>query len=112
MSSAENKAAGMPRFVDPVVDESDERRIGERIKPQPDGCWLYNGRADEYVSIRTKAGQSSVHRWVYSTLVGPIDEGCHLHHICETKGCCNPAHLVQLTPKDHAAAHKGLRRAS
>lgn len=105
MSNAVDKAAEMNR-QHLAIDDSDEARIGRSIKPQPNGCWLHSGRADGYASIRTKAGVVSVHRWVYTTLVGPIDEGCHLHHTCGTKGCCNPAHLVQLTPKEHAAAHK------
>jgi len=92
-------------------DTCDETRIGELIEPQPNGCWLYDGEPDAY-GRQTVAGQRVVaHRYVYEVLVGPIPDGHHLHHRCETKGCCNPTHLDVLTPSDHAQLHADLRRA-
>lgn len=89
--------------------DSPERQIGKRITPRPDGCWVFNGKTNKYGQINVGGQRVTVHRWVYERLVGPIDEGCHLHHTCVTPGCCNPAHLVPLTPKEHAAAHRQLR---
>lgn len=89
------------------TDTSHEARIGEKITPQPNGCWLY--REDDpgrYNVIRPQGRTVSVHCWVYETLVGPIPDGHELHHRCETPACCNPAHLVPLTSKEHKAAHK------
>jgi hypothetical protein len=42
--------------------------------------------------------------------VGEIPEGHHLHHTCETPGCCNPAHLEPLSPGDHVRKHRDSRR--
>ncbi len=87
-------------------DNSVERRIGERIEPQPNGCWLYNGITDRYVRLRMPGGHQQAHRFVYETIVGPVPDGYHLHHTCETPGCCNPKHLRPLTPVEHKAAHR------
>lgn len=84
-----------------------EEVVGRHIQPQPNGCWLYNGEPDTYASISIYHGQvMTAHRFVYQTMVGPIEVGHHIHHECETPGCCNPAHLVMLTPAEHRARHK------
>lgn len=93
-----------------ATDHSDEAKIGKRIVVQPDGCWLYNGKAETYQSTHLGRGSSgryavSVHRWVYETLVGPVPDGHDLHHECRTPGCCNPEHLTPLTRRDHSAQH-------
>lgn len=85
-------------------------RIGSQIVPQANGCWLWRGRTDIYGKANEHGSQLTVHRYVYEILVGPIPDGCHLHHECETPSCCNPAHLVPLTPKEHKAAHRELSR--
>lgn len=93
------------------ADSSIESKIGRRIKPQPNGCWLFDGHADRYGTASTP-GSILVHRFVYETIVGPIDDGCELHHTCLTPGCCNPFHLKMLTPKQHKALHARHRRAA
>ena len=93
---------------------SDESRFGSRVKVLPSGCWSFRGDLDSYhqfmrSTVDGKRQGLAAHRFAYETLVGPIPEGHHLHHVCENKGCVNPAHLEPLTPADHAAAHKALR---
>lgn len=90
-------------------DDNHETRIGRRIQPQPNGCWIYGDDPDKYGSDRKLVVR--VHRFVYETLVGPIPKGHHLHHKCQTPACCNPAHLEPLSPDEHAKAHKDLRAA-
>jgi hypothetical protein len=90
------------------ADRSVEARIGKRIEPQSNGCWLWvAGKSGGY---GTHAAARIVHRFVYETLVGPIPEGHVLHHECETKDCCNPAHLTPMLPGDHTSHHARLRR--
>lgn len=97
-------------------DRCAETLIGAKITPQDDGCWLWNGQADRYGQVIINSHghryRVIVHRFVYETLVGEIPDGFHLHHECRTPGCCNPAHLVALSAKDHARRHVELRRAS
>jgi hypothetical protein len=93
-----------------LVDSSDEARIGERITPQPNGCWLFNGKPEQYGMAWSRQGRPvSVHRFVYETLVGPIPDGWDLHHQCHTPGCCNPAHLTPLDKAEHRAGHNAER---
>lgn len=35
----------------------------------------------------------AAHRYAYTHLVGPIEEGRDLDHLCRNRRCCNPAHL-------------------
>jgi hypothetical protein len=37
--------------------------------------------------------------------VGPIPDGYETHHVCETKTCCNPAHMRLLTTSQHRGEH-------
>ena len=32
---------------------------------------------------------------------------CVVHHICKNPFCCNPAHLVKMTIKEHLRLHNG-----
>lgn len=108
-----------PRHPRPTTvdhgETSIETRIGEHIKPQPNGCWFYNGIGTEYHIVYPTKGKRGdqhavrAHRYVYETLVGPIPDGHELHHTCLNPGCCNPEHLVPLTPAAHKAEHAALR---
>jgi hypothetical protein len=97
-------------------DDNPETRIGSLILPQSNGCWLYRGETDRYgqasLKIDGETRNVTVHRFVYETLVGPIPEGHQVHHECETPGCCNPKHLIALTPGDHGRRHAEMRRGS
>jgi len=49
------------------------------------------------------------HRAAYEAFVGPLVAKMHIHHLCFNRGCVEPTHLVQLTPKAHGAAHRKAR---
>jgi len=108
------RGRGSAGAVSRSVDDSIEAKVGAHIQPQPNGCWLFNGRSDSYARHRMFGLTSAVavHRFVYETFVGPVPDGHHVHHKCETPGCCNPRHLVALTPKEHKAAHRSKAGAS
>ncbi len=64
------------------------------------GCWLWAGylRKDGYANIRPRREQSWLaHRYVYFKLVGPVEEGMELNHLCGTRHCINPEHLEVTT---------------
>lgn len=90
-------------------DNNLESRIGRSITPQPNGCWIFRNNPDSYGNTRDIA---TVHRFVYETLVEPIPRDHHLHHTCHTPACCNPDHLLIVTPLQHARIHAQKRKAS
>src|SRR4051794_245047 len=51
---------------------------------------------------RADASITKAHRLAYELLVGPIPDGLHIDHVasrgCESRLCCNPAHLEPVTP--------------
>lgn len=96
------------RYV--LHDDNPETVIGRRIKPRPDGCWIIDNDPDNYGQVRVAGRQVAAHRFVYETLIAPVPDGHHLHHECQVPGCCNPAHLVPLTPGEHSQRHAELRR--
>jgi hypothetical protein len=77
----------------------------------PTECWpsdLYRMRGGRTKIRRGGRGGPLIytHVAVYELLVGPVPEGCELHHRCENGNCCNPAHLVALTRYGHAQEHR------
>lgn len=76
-------------------------------KRGPDECWLWTDTVVKGYGRLYLGGKSfSVHRTVYEDTHGPIAPGLDVHHTCETKLCCNPAHLVALTRSEHLLAHR------
>ncbi len=67
-------------------------------------CWPWQGAmVGGYGTISVSGKTMYVHRYAYILTFGPIPDGHHVHHRepCTTKLCCNPAHLIALTPKEH-----------
>lgn len=62
---------------------------------QSDGCWAWRGTvsADGYGKFYGR----QAHRVIYEALVGPIEVGLELDHLCRNKGCVNPGHLEPVT---------------
>lgn len=93
-----------------VDDLTLERVIGDKIEPQPNGCWVWTGgTAAGGYARHTTVGL--VHRWIYELMVNPIPDGFHVHHECENKACVNPDHLRAMPPRDHLSHHAQRRLA-
>lgn len=69
-------------------------------------CLSHKPNRDGYVKVKIKENdkfkQRLLHRSIYEHVNGPLTPNYHVHHICEMKLCCNPAHLQALTDSDHA----------
>jgi hypothetical protein len=76
-----------------------------------DSCWLWIGAMSGGYGAFRVFGQNQVqaHRVAYELLVGSIPEGHHVHHICENRRCCNPAHLKVMEAAAHHALHNPPR---
>lgn len=80
----------------------------DRIRVDESGCWLWTQSVtgSGYGMMPTGSGGfTSAHRYAYQRFVGPIPDGRHLHHVCETRRCCNPEHLKPVTCSEHALEH-------
>jgi hypothetical protein len=105
-------------------------RVLSRIAYDPhnsDSCWIFQGYIDQYgyglVGVPRMAkkdgsfreGNQRTHRAVWEGLVGPIDKGLVLDHLCRVTQCVNPAHLEPVTQQenvrrgDSPAARRGRR---
>jgi len=89
-----------------------EARFWARVDQRgPDECWPWIGRTQgETKGEPSTRGRFTAHeyayRLAYEFAVGPLEDGVHVHHICENPNCVNPAHLEPLTPAEHIDLHK------
>ena len=80
------------------VPPSPLRALDERFwakVEKGDGCWLWTGATSRrgYGSITIDGRSVATHRVSYEAYHGPIPDGLHVLHSCDTPGCVNPAHL-------------------
>jgi hypothetical protein len=83
------------------------RALAERFWPKVEktgGCWLWVGyrNASGYGQLRGDARAVLAHRASWEMANGPIPDGLHVLHHCDTPACVNPAHLYL---GDDAANH-------
>jgi hypothetical protein len=86
-------------------------RVAERFFSKLDigDCW-------EWTASRTPRGYGRfgyggrriwfAHRFAWSLLVGPIDDGLVIDHLCRNHACCNPDHLEPVPQKVNL--HRGV----
>jgi hypothetical protein len=89
-------------------------------------CWNWNGSRSSQYRYPTIASEENGKTPLYayramwedangSIPAGPAPDGSwryEMHHRCENKACINPAHVMLVTSKEHAAIHKDLRSAA
>lgn len=68
-----------------------------------EGCWLWSGALtnEGYGSITVDGSHVYAHRFSYELMVGPIDEGLHVDHLCSVRNCVRPEHLEPVTPREN-----------
>lgn len=69
----------------------------------PNGCWLWTGRVNQYGYGRMWLGghQVFVHRHVWEQLNGPIPETMCVCHKCDVRNCVAPHHLFVATTQEN-----------
>jgi hypothetical protein len=70
-----------------------------RYKVDERGCWIWTGAVHKtgYGQVKWNGESTVAHRVVYQLLVGPIEDGKVLDHLCSVKLCVNPEHLDPTT---------------
>ena len=77
-----------------------------------DGCWEWTGACVEgYGYFRMGTQQKKAHRVAYELVVGPIPDGLTIDHLCQNKGCVNPAHMEPVTAAENLS-RQGQRMAA
>ena len=91
-----------------MLDASLAARIERLSIPEPNsGCWIWLGAVSDANTVHQRAkirfgrpGMPAA-RAAYEAYCGPIPEGKHVLHRCDTPLCVNPAHLWVGTHTDN-----------
>ena len=82
-----------------AVREQDKARFWVKVdKSGPNGCWIWTAYRNPMgygtFGLGGRKGRMFLaHRVAYTILVGDIEDGFDLDHICHNPACVNPTHL-------------------
>lgn len=92
------------------VNTGDLDRFLSKIERPDSGCWLWTGwqfSGTGYAGFGIGGRSILGHRFAYQVLIGAIDDGLHLDHLCRVRHCVNPAHLEPVTPRENTMRSAG-----
>lgn len=66
-------------------------------------CWLWTGGLNNrgYGMFTSNGRRWLTHRWAYVQIIGLIEAGYELDHLCRRPQCCNPGHLEAVTHREN-----------
>lgn len=69
----------------------------------PGYCWLWVGEINRngYGRVWVQGQRLMAHKVAYELMIGPVDKGLVLDHLCRNRNCCNPYHLEPVTVREN-----------
>lgn len=107
-ASSQNLGPASGRPV-PLLTSAQAQRFWAKVEKTHD-CWLWTASLGHsgYGQFGAFDTVWPSHRIAYRQLIGPIEAGLTLDHLCRNKRCVNPAHLEPVTHHENttrAASH-------
>lgn len=91
------------------IDRIDRRLVLEQHVDGFTPCIVWTGCiGDGYGRVRHAGAMWFTHRLAYTLLVGPVDKGLTLDHLCRVRACCNPTHLEPVTSVENTMRGEGV----
>lgn len=81
------------------VESLGTRAAARIVTSTPGDCWTWIGKLDR--DGYGRLDRMMAHRFVYEALVGPIETGLDLDHLCRVRDCVNPEHLEPVTRSEN-----------
>ena len=81
-----------------------EERLAERTHRVDDtGCWEWQGATKRggYGHMSVQGKMQLVHRLAWKVVMGDIEPGMEIDHLCRNRACLNPAHLEPVTKEEN-----------
>lgn len=96
------------------LDPKDAARVAAYTEVSTTGCWLWTASLTVrggYAQMNVGGGKVvRVHRWLYASLVGPVDPSLDLDHLCRVRRCVNPDHLEPVSRAENLRRGIGNKR--
>jgi len=99
----------MKPYPIPTLTNEQARRFWRKVeKTTLIDCWEWKGSVTKNVYGGGRYGIWNIpganlrpHRVAYTLMLGPIEDGLTLDHLCKNQLCCNPAHLEPVTQSEN-----------
>ena len=86
-------------------DERLPERFWSKVEIAESGCWEWSGAVGSKgygtFGAYDPVPSTLAHRIAFVRLVGPIEEGLQIDHLCRVRHCVNPIHLEPVTGQEN-----------